>query len=65
LAGRLVRLVHTRAEDLLSPLQTGAVMAAAQFYMPDSGWVKIQPGRLGLADLWGGSVREHNREGTL
>ena len=40
-------------------------MAAAQFYVPAAGWTRIQPGRLGLADLWGGSVREHNREGTI
>lgn len=57
MAGRRMSIVHSVAEDRQRPSgQTGQpVSGFATFYWPVSGWLNIPPGRLDLAELWGGS----------
>jgi hypothetical protein len=54
---RRVNIVHAVAEDRLRPSgRSGvAVSGFATFYTADTGWVKVPPGALDLAELWGGS----------
>lgn len=62
MAGRRLNLVHSVGEDkgpeAIGPrlARSGqAVTGFATFYIPDSGWVDIPPGRLELSELWGGA----------
>lgn len=69
---RRLNLVHSVAEDRgpdsRGPIlnRTGqAVQGHATFYVVETGWVKIYPGRLELADLWGGSSGFPNQLQTI
>jgi hypothetical protein len=57
MAIRRLNCVHTPAEDRQRPSgRSGqAVSGFATFYVPDAGWVKVPPGSLDLAELWGGA----------
>ena len=57
MAIRRLNIVHTVAEDRLRPAgRTGVpVSGFATFYFPDTGWAKVPPGSLDLAELWGGA----------
>lgn len=62
MAGRRLNLTHVVAEDRGPESGTPrlarsgqAVQGFATFYIPETGWIKIPPGRLELAELWGGA----------
>ncbi len=62
MSGRRLSCVHSVAEDI-GPESRGpqitrngrAVTGFATFYIPASGWTKIPPGRLDIAEIWGGA----------
>lgn len=70
MSGRRLALVHTPADDRgpesSSPnihRRTTAVTGFATFYLSGTtGWEKIPPGRLDLAELWGGGSGFGNHE---
>ena len=57
MAIRRMNIVHSLAENRQRPTgQTGtSVSVFATFYVPDSGWQKVPPGALDLAELHGGA----------
>ncbi len=68
MAIRRLNCVHTPAEDRQRPIggRGGqAVAGFATFYLPDSGWQKIPPGALDLAELWGGASGIGNQDFNL
>lgn len=65
--GRRLFLTHSAAEDRERPSgQDGqAVHGFAVFYWPGKAWLKIPPGRLGVAELWGGASGFGNNEALI
>ena len=62
MSGRRLALVHNLADDLgpesSSPnlaSRSRAVSGFASFYITGTGWEKIPPGRLEIAEIWGGA----------
>lgn len=70
MSGRRLNLVHNLAQDLgpesSSPnvdRRRQAVSGFATFYLTNQvGWEKISPGRLEIAELWGGASGDGNHE---
>lgn len=53
--GRVLENVQWFAADTLTPTDDNAVAGSALFYLPDSGWQRVEAGRLGLSQLRGGA----------
>lgn len=64
---RRLYLTHVPAENRLRPSgQDGqAVVGYATFYYRGTGWEKIRPGELDLAEVWGGSSAFGNHEALI